>query len=72
MKVAKEAMVKFKDFEEFAALLEKKYEACHDTGYDFGVEEIFYNIKLKHRDIDYGFLGGEFVKLMDQWLKMRG
>ena len=44
----KEAVIKFKDFEEFAALLKKKYEASHEAGYDVGVEDIFYNIWLKH------------------------
>ena len=54
---SKKAVVKFKDSEEFAALLEEKYEAGHDTGYDVGVVDIFYNIWLKHLDIDYKFLG---------------
>ena len=51
--VAKEAVVKFKDSKEFAALLEEKYGAGCDTGYDAGVVDIFYSIWLKHRDIDY-------------------
>ena len=68
-KAADEAVVKFKDSEEFAAFLEKKYEAGHDAGHNVEVEEIFYNIWLKHRDINYRFLGGEFMKLMDQWLE---
>ena len=41
-------MVKFKDSKEFATILEKKYKASHDASYDVGVEEIFYNIWLKH------------------------
>ena len=48
----KEAMVKFKNSKEFVALLEKKWEAGCDMGYDSGVVDIFYNIWLKHRDID--------------------
>ena len=36
--------MKFKDSEEFAAILEKKYEAGHDASYDAEVEDIFYNI----------------------------
>ena len=44
----KEAVVKFKDSEEFVALFEKKYEAGHDAGYDVGVEDTFHNIWLKH------------------------
>ena len=69
VKAAKEAVVKFKDSEKFVALLEKKYEAGRDTGYDAEVKDIFYNIWLKYQDIDYRFLGGEFVKLMHQWLE---
>ena len=34
------AVVKFKEFEEFTALLKKDYH----NGYDVGVMEIFYNI----------------------------
>ena len=44
MRVAEEAVVKFKHSEEFVALLKEKYEAGHNAGYDVGVEEIFYNI----------------------------
>ena len=62
---AKEAMMKFKDSEEFTTLLEKRYEVGCDVGYNARVEDIFYNIRLKHRDIDYGFLGEEFMKLVD-------
>ena len=61
----KEEMVKFKDSEEFATFLEEKREAGCEEGYDVRVADIW----LKHWDIDYGFLGEEFMKLMDQWLK---
>ena len=66
---AKEVVVKFKDSEKFASLFEKKYEAGHDTSYDARVVDIFYNIWLKHRDIDYKFLGEEFMKVKDQWVE---
>ena len=38
--VIDEALAKFKDSEEFSALFKKDY----DTGFDVGVEAIFYNI----------------------------
>ena len=41
-------MVKFKDSEEFAALLKEKHEASHDISYDVEVVDIFYNIWLKY------------------------
>ena len=47
-KAAKEVVVKFKDSEKFATFLEKRLEARRDKGYDAGVEDIFYNIWLKH------------------------
>ena len=34
---AKEAVVRFKDSEEFTTFLEEKHDAGHDTGYDAGV-----------------------------------
>ena len=61
VEIQKVAVVKFKDFEEFVAFIEKRYEADLDKTYDVGVEEIFYNIWLIRRDLDYGFLGGEFM-----------
>ena len=64
-----EVWVKFKHSEEFSVLLKEKYDAGHDAGYDVCVEEIFYNIWVKRQDVDYRFLGGELVKLMDQWLE---
>ena len=63
----KEAVVKFKDSEEFATILKEKYEASRDTSYNVKVVDIFYNIWFKHRDIDYEFLGEEFMKVKDQW-----
>ena len=36
-------------------------------GYDKGVEESFFNIWRKHREIDYRFMGVEFKKLMMTW-----
>ena len=64
-RAAEEAVVTFKQSEEFVALLKKE----HDEGYDIDIEEIFFNIWVKRRDVDYKFLGGELVKLMDQWLE---
>ena len=58
-------MVKFKDSEKFVALLEEKYEAGCDMGYNVGTVDLFYNIWLKHWDIDYEFLGEEFMKVKD-------
>ena len=43
----------------------------HDTSYDARILDIFYNIWLKHRDIYYDFLGGEFMKVKDQWVSER-
>ena len=48
-----EAIFKFKELEEFTILLKKD---CHN-GYDIEVVEIFYNIWVKYRDLDYTFLG---------------
>ena len=61
--------MKFKQSEELVILLKKEHDAGYNVGYDVGVEEIFFNIWVKPRDINYRFLGGELVKLMDQWLK---
>ena len=68
-RAAEEVVVKFKQSEELVILLKKINAAGYNVGYDVGVEEIFFNIWVKRRDINYRFLGGELVKLMDQWLK---
>ena len=59
-----EALAKFKNSDEFTALLKKD----HDTRYDVGVEAIFYNIWAHYRDLDYAFLGGELTDLIGEWL----
>ena len=43
-RAAEEAVLKFKQFEEFTALLKKEHDAGYDMGYDVSVEEIFFNI----------------------------
>ena len=48
-----EALAKFKNSDEFAALLKKD----HNVRFDAGVEAIFYNIWAHYRDLDYAFLG---------------
>ena len=60
-----EVVVKFKESEEFTALLKKDYH----NGYDVGVVEIFYNIWAKYWDLDYMFLGGELTNLIGEWLE---
>ena len=47
------AVVKFKESEEFTALLKKEYHNNHDVR----VVEIFYNIWAKYRDLDYVLRG---------------
>ena len=59
------AVVKFKEFEEFTALLKKDYH----NGYDVRVVEIFYNIWAKYWDLDYTFLRGELTNLIGEWLE---
>ena len=49
-----EALVKFKNSDEFTTLLKKD----HEVGFDTGVEVIFYNIWAHYQDLDYAFLGG--------------
>ena len=46
-------METFKQLEEYATILATQ----HDTSYDLGVEEIFFNIWRKRQGIDYRFLG---------------
>ena len=55
-------VVKFKELEEFTTLIKKDYH----YDYDVGVVEIFYNIWVKYRDLDYTFLGGEFTSLIGE------
>ena len=63
--VVDKALAKFKGLYEFVALLKKD----HDTGFDIGVETIFYNIWAHYRDLDYMFLGGELTYLIREWLE---
>ena len=62
-----EAVVKFKESEEFTTLFKKDYH----NGYDVRVVEIFYNIWAKYRDLNYTFLGGELTNLIGEWLKAK-
>ena len=48
-----EALAKFKNSDEFAALLKKD----HNVRFDAGVEAIFDNIWAHYRKLDYTFLG---------------
>ena len=57
-------MDKFKQSKEYAAIMTTQY----DTGYDLGVEEIFFNIWTKRWDVDYRFLGRELRKVMGRWI----
>ena len=63
--VIAEAVVKFKDSEEFTALLKKDYH----SGYYVGAVDIFYNIWAKYQDLNYSFLGGELTNLIGEWIK---
>ena len=56
-RVVEATVVKFKHSEEFVVLIKEKYDAGHDTGDDVGVEEIFYNIWAKRREVDSGSWG---------------
>ena len=62
--VVAKAIVKFKESEEFNALL-KDYH----NGYDVRVVEIFYNIWVKYQDLDFTFLEGELTNLISEWLE---
>ena len=64
-KATKEVVAKFKRSDEFTAFLKVE----HDAGYDVGDEEIFFNVWRKRRSVDYRFLGGKLVNLMEGWLK---
>ena len=59
------ALAKLKGSDEFVALLKKD----HDTGFDDGVEAIFYNIWKHYWDLDYAFLGGELTDHIGEWLE---
>ena len=59
-----QAVEKFKQLEEYAIILAPQ----HDTGYDLGIEEIFFNIWRKCWDVDYWFLGIELMNLMAGWI----
>ena len=60
-----DALTKFKNSDEFTALLKKD----HDTGFDARVEAIFYNIQAHYRDLDYTFLGDKQTDLIGEWLE---
>ena len=60
-----EALAKFKNSDEFVALLKKD----HDAGFDAKVEAIFYNIWAHYQDLDYAILRGELTDLIGEWLK---
>ena len=60
-----EALGKFKNSDEFVALLKKD----HDIGFDAWVEAIFYNIWTHYWDLDYSFLGGKLTDLIREWLE---
>ena len=53
-------MDKFKQLEEYVAIL----TAQHDMGYNLGVEEIFFNIWRKRQEVNYRFLGRKLMNLM--------
>ena len=57
-------MDKFKQSEEYAAIMTIQ----HDASYDLGVEKIFFNICRKCWDVDYRFLGREPMNLMTRWI----
>ena len=59
-------VVKFKKSEEFTALPKTDYH----NGYDVEVMEIFYNIWVNYRDLDYSFLGSELTNLIGEWLEV--
>ena len=58
------AVYNFKQSEEFVAIMTTQY----DAGYDMRVEDIFFNIWRKRRDVDYRLLGGELTNLMARWI----
>ena len=58
-------MVKFKNSDEFTALLKKD----HDIGFHAGVKAIFYNIYAHYWDLDYAFLEGKLTNLIGEWLE---
>ena len=60
-----QAMEKFKQSDEHAAILAVERNA----GYKLGFKEIFFNIWRKHRIVDYIFLGVELVNLMEGWIE---
>ena len=53
--------------DEFKQSDEYKASQDYDNIYDKGVEEIFYNIWRKHREVDYKFLGNEYQQLIADW-----
>ena len=59
-KAVEQVVGKFKQSEEYPTILDTQ----HDASYDLGVEEIFFNIWRKHRDVNYKFLGIKLLNLM--------
>ena len=59
------ALAKFKSSKDFFALLKKD----HDTGFDTKVDDIFYNILMHYRDLQYAFSGGEMTDLIREWIE---
>ena len=55
-----ETLAKFKSSDKFSNLLKKDYE----TGFNAGVDTIFYNIWLHYRDLSYAFLRRELTDLI--------
>ena len=51
-----EAVKEFRQSEELNTSLDKSYK----DNYDKDVEEIFFTIWCKHREVDFSFLGKEF------------
>ena len=55
------------DFKQLEYNTSQNYDAGYNDGYDKGVEEIFFNIWRKHREVDFKFLGKEYQVLMVDW-----
>ena len=61
LEVEHQAIDEFKLPKEYAALQN------YDTGYDKGIEEIFYNIWRKRREVDYRLMEKEYRELIADW-----
>ena len=62
------AVYNFKQSEEFVAIMTTQY----DAGYDMRVEDIFFNIWRKRRDVDYRLLGENSRTLWHGGLMKKG